>query len=128
MCSKCSCGKHTKNCRNTSLKLKYKGNQATIYQKDFISHPLGAQATQIKNDFFTTFYNSETMSINSTMKVIISILSHILFHLLLYRPISKIGTWVHPKKPKTHLYFKQCLLLGNLHIRYKYDLFITLNT
>ena len=78
MCSKCSCGKHTKKCRNASLKLKYKGNQATIYQKDFISYPLGGQATQIKNDFFTTFYNSETMSINSTMKVIIT-LPHIIF-------------------------------------------------
>ena len=79
MCGKCSCGKHAGKCRNAHLKLKYKGTQATTYQKDFIPHPPGEQITQLKNDFFTTFYNSETMSNNSTMKVLTSYLT--IYHL-----------------------------------------------
>lgn len=58
------------------FKIKHKGPGQTLYQRDYVKHPLDAQGPTLKNDFYTTWQNNEPMDFGTTMKV-----------LLIYNPI-----------------------------------------
>lgn len=50
------------------FKLKHKGPGQSLYQRDYVKHPLGEQGPFLKNDFYTTWQNNEPMDFGTTMK------------------------------------------------------------
>lgn len=50
------------------FKLKQKTPGVTLYQKDFVKHPLDGKDPVLKNDFYTTFHADEPMDFGTTMK------------------------------------------------------------
>lgn len=51
------------------FQLMEKGPAPTLYQKDFVKHPI-EKAPKIKNDFYTTFNIEEPIDFGTTMAVI----------------------------------------------------------
>jgi hypothetical protein len=51
-----------------AFKLREKGPGNTLYQKDFVKHPLNGKAPVVKNDFYSTFNIAEPMDLNTTHK------------------------------------------------------------
>ncbi len=55
---------------STPFKIKHKGPKQSLYQRDYVEHPLDAQGPVLKNDFYGTFINNEPMDYGTTMRVI----------------------------------------------------------
>jgi hypothetical protein len=60
--------KHYEDMRNLVYHLKYKGPKGTLYQRDYVEHPLNQQGPVWKNDFYTTFQNNNSLSYGTTSK------------------------------------------------------------
>jgi len=41
----------------------------TLYQKDYVEHPLQGKGPVVKNDFYGTFHVEEPMDLTTTMRV-----------------------------------------------------------
>jgi len=52
--------------RNLVYHLKYKGPKGTLYQKDYVEHPLDQQGPVWKNDFYSTFQNNRDFAMGTT--------------------------------------------------------------
>lgn len=53
---------------SSPFKIKHKGPGQTLYQRDYVKHPLDSQGPVLKNDFYTTFQNNEPMDYGTTMR------------------------------------------------------------
>jgi len=54
---------------SSPFKIKHKGPGQTLYQRDYVKHPLDSQGPVLKNDFYTTWANNEPMDYGTTMRV-----------------------------------------------------------
>jgi len=52
------------------FKTKQKGPTVSLYQKDFVKHPLEGKGPKVNNDFYGTFNTDEPMDFGTTMRVI----------------------------------------------------------
>jgi len=50
------------------FKIKHKGPGQSLYQRDYVKHPLEDQGPVLKNDFYTTWNNNEPMDFGTTMR------------------------------------------------------------
>jgi len=53
---------------SSPFKLKHKGPGQSLYQRDYVKHPLDSQGPVLKNDFYSTFANNEPMDYGTTMR------------------------------------------------------------
>jgi hypothetical protein len=60
--------RHFEEMRDLVYHLKYKGPKGTLYQRDYVEHPLNQQGPVWKNDFYSTFQNQSTISHGTTNK------------------------------------------------------------
>jgi len=66
MCGHCWCGQQKY--YTAPFKLKQKGPGTTLYQKDYVKHPLETNGPKVKNDFYGTFNIQEPMDFGTTMR------------------------------------------------------------